>query len=887
MLRQRQLCFYFDFSRLSDSERLAWVELVEVVKLALGCCVSLYAFSDIIPKENDDFVFVSSSTSLTRNLLLNFSNFYILPVSGVAGVDPFFWGRHAGLRSSRYNAGEVDISLISSIYCGDVYLSGFLANAAALKGYEKCEHLLIRAGSTGDEQGALIDHVRRHPNTVYINLKTDPGLYDVWNLGMRLATGRYLSNANLDDRRSPMHLRRMVALLDENRDIDVVSSALRVTTKNNLRWEDSEYCQVWPEGIATGYYSASSLFRQLGAGLASRNLPHCMPLWRRTLAGWVGDFDEALYGPSADWAYWLRAATRGAGFYFDATPLGLYLKDDNSYWRRHSAAGAISPHDAAIVAAYGALAAGDSEVPEAVRRPLSLELAMLENRISAGACLDALTYLLVLWSDLSGSLSERARSLLLRFGQRHFGSGFTAEFFARFVALVIQDRHLALFCALVDLVHSSAFEAGGEILRGRVGRGLSLAAVDWLECYRDPRGMLLLAFIAGRGGDGAREQALLKRMHDADPSAFWRGIQDVYRFTRPLRELCADSGRAECRQLADDRQPRRIANFPDYRGNAYLGLLYVGESDVVPVNTLEDIVSLLPALSAANILHVHWVNAVAAGVKSAALIGPRMDAFLQALEDRKRQGFSVFWTIHNYLSHECLDRPAELAFRRKLYALADRVFIHHPLAAHLLDWLPDWNKLCLSEHGAYPVKGDVALQRLSRRTALGFSDDDFVLMHVGRVRAYKGLAEWLPALLEMLRGNPRLRFVLVGKIGTEEIRAWLDSHPHPQMQVIDSHVSDAELQALMVAADLGLLSYDATLTSGTLFHWLSVGCPVLAPDKGTIPCYVVDSWNGFRYCSVADAARVINGLAGKPAEVLRLGRNAAATAAQLHWGLWV
>lgn len=846
----------------------------------------VYSIPEAVPDDLQDFAFIASSRALSRKLLLGFDRIYVQPISGVGEIDPCFISLLGDASLNSLGFSPFDVSLISSIYAGDAFLSGFLENSGVLQAYDACEHFLIRAGSPGNEQEALIEHVRKYPNAVYINLKTDPGLYEVWNLGVRLASGRYLSNANLDDRRSPEHVRRLVELLDADRQVDVVSSALRVSTQRNLRWEDSGHCELWPKGVTSGRYAASSLFRQLGASLTSRNLPHCMPLWRRSLAGRVGDFDEALHGPSADWAYWLRAATLGAGFYFDATPLGLYLKDDQSYWRRHSAAGAISPHDAAIVAAYGALAAGERAVPEAVRRPLSLDLAMLEKRMRAGACLDALTYLLFLWDDLSGSLSESARGLLLRFGQRHFGCGFTAEFLARFIALASRDRHLALFCALVDLVHSSVFEAGEEILRGRVGGGLSLAAVDWFESYRDPRGMLLLAFVAGRAGDRVREQALLKRMHDADPSTFWRGIQDVYRFTRPLGELCADSGQTECRQLADDGQRRRIAHFPDYRGNAYLGLLYAGESNVVPVNTLEDIVSLPPASSSANILHVHWVNAVTAGVKSAALIGPRMDAFLLALAERKRQGFSVFWTIHNYLSHECQDRAAELAFRRKLYALADRVFIHHPLAAHLLDWLPDWSKLCLSEHGAYPVKGDVALQRLSRRTALGVGNDDFVLMHVGRVRAYKGLAEWLPALLEMLNRNPRLRFVLVGKIGTEEIRTWLDSHPHPQMQVIDSHVSDAELQALMMAADLGLLSYDATLTSGTLFHWLSVGRPVLAPGKGTIPCYVVEGWNGFRYDEVADAARVIDGLVGRLAEVSRLGKNAAATAAQLRWGLW-
>jgi hypothetical protein len=31
------------------------------------------------------------------------------------------------------------------------------------------------------------------------------------------------------------------------------------------------------------------------------------------------------------------------------------------------------------------------------------------------------------------------------------------------------------------------------------------------------------------------------------------------------------------------------------------------------------------------------------------------------------------------------------------------VFVHHPLVASLLDWLPDQHKLCLCEHGNYDV----------------------------------------------------------------------------------------------------------------------------------------------------------------------------------------
>lgn len=879
--------FCFDFSRLNDSERAGWFCLVEQAASCLGIRATLDVFPEAIPDDSEDFVFIASSRVLSRKLLLAFDRVYIQPESGVREVDPWLlYSCESGVISNLAPAG-FRVSLISSVYSGDGFLSSFLANAGALQDYRDCEHLLIRAGSPGTEQAALIEHVRRFPNAVYVNLKSDPGLYEVWNLGARLATGRYLSNANLDDRRAPAHVRRLAELLDGNQGVDVVSSALRVTTERSLSWEDSKHCEVWPRSEESRSYSAGALFRRLGGGLASRNLPHCMPLWRRSLHARVGDFDEGCHGPSADWAYWLRAASVGAAFYFDSTPLGLYLKDENSYWRQHSAvgAGAVSPHDAAIISEFGVLAENDAAAIRLLRRPLSLEVSLVVRRVEAGACLDALGYLLFLWADVSGVVGESGRTLLLRVGQYHFGKGFDDVLLSRFVAVLGVNWSIALYNALVDLVHA------GDLLSERQSRNLSLACADWSECYDDSRGWLLRAFLAGKAGDMSMEKALLQRLHDEDPAKFWRVVQDVYRFSRPLAGFCLDLVQGECRVLADDGKHRQIAYYPAYRRNAYLDLLYrdpAFSGMVFPFVELDDFLSVTCLPGVENILHIHWVQSVLAPAgPSRSLIDLHMDSFLLRLQEKKNQGFKIFWTIHNYLSHGCVDPEGEIALRRALYDLSDYVFVHHPMAACLLDWLSDRKKLCLSEHGAYPVVNDISSSRMAMRSQLGIPSDGFVVMHVGQVQPYKGLSEWLPIFQDLLEVLPGMYFVLAGRIVDSEVRAWLDVNQHPRFMVIDQHVSNDYLEALMAAADVGFLSYDKTLTSGTLFHWLSVGRPVLAPGKGTISCYVLDGWSGYTYQSLSEARALLVSLAKLSAtELARLGRNALISANQLEWGLW-
>jgi glycosyltransferase involved in cell wall biosynthesis len=95
------------------------------------------------------------------------------------------------------------------------------------------------------------------------------------------------------------------------------------------------------------------------------------------------------------------------------------------------------------------------------------------------------------------------------------------------------------------------------------------------------------------------------------------------------------------------------------------------------------------------------------------------------------------------------------------------------------------------------------------------------------------------------------------------------------------------LEAVMTASDVGLLTYDRILTSGTLFHWMSAGRPVLAPNMGTIPAYVVDSWNGWCYKSQEELIATMEyAMSATAAERAYWKENARQTADALRWGMW-
>jgi len=888
-----------DLSALELDARQAWLAFVALACKTVGVVEQIGSFAGPPPDSRTKFAYLTGSEALTRKLLLAFPQIYIQPREPPARVDRHFFYKGlfadaAGRMGLSLQPATNTVTLISSVFRSDEYLEGFLRNIATLQGYRDCQHLLIRAASPGDEHARLVEHVRAHAGAVYLNLEEDPGLYQVWNLGVRLSTTRYLSSANLDDRRAPEHLAHLQGILNSMPDVDVASTALRISCQKNLSWADSSDCPVWFADVSDHVYTANELLRNQAGGLAARNLPHCMPVWRRRLHAQVGEFDEGRYGPSADWAFWLHAGCYGTRFYFSNPPLGLYLRDDGSYWRKEPA---NRRFDQRILADFAHLAgSGAALSTKHLERPLSQQISAAVSLLQSGACFAGAARLLNAAAEIpDGSRLEKARELLDEVALRFLGCEDFPNIVARFVqARTCRSFHEAAFDALTDMVHQ--FDPRRlDRYAAPARRCLELACTDLCECSEDLRGLLLLALLARQHGELAAEQALLRHAHDADSGSFWAAVQTVYRFVRPLHELC---GAVSPMMLADHlQQPlssHSVVFYPDYgKSNAYQDLLYrplrEAGGRVYGTSDEDELLSIAPLQGYRNVLHVHWVNRLFKPDDSACRYQtiPRAEAFLAGLARQKQRGFALYWTIHNRLSHESCDPAAERDFRQALYRLADRVFIHHPLVRSLLDWLPDDHKLCLCEHGNYGIDVASELPRCAARQSLGVRPDDFVVTHLGQIRDYKALNHHLPVLFDQLARFPQMRLLIAGRVDSPGARRWLQENRHSRATVRDAFLSDDELTRYMRATDVGFLSYGATLTSGTLFHWLTCGCPVLAPASGTIPAYVLDGWNGLTYRDPKSLGRLLASLMTLPKEELaRLARNAQTTAARLSWRMW-
>ena len=80
-----------------------------------------------------------------------------------------------------------EVSIITSIWNGDEFIEGFLADITKQTVFSKCELILINASSPGNEEPIIKNYMTLYPNIIYERLPQDPGLYAVWNLSLKKA----------------------------------------------------------------------------------------------------------------------------------------------------------------------------------------------------------------------------------------------------------------------------------------------------------------------------------------------------------------------------------------------------------------------------------------------------------------------------------------------------------------------------------------------------------------------------------------------------------------------------------------------------------------------------------------------------------------------------
>ena len=213
------------------------------------------------------------------------------------------------------------ISLVTSVYKAHEHIEQLMEDVTRQTIFEeKCEWIILNADPDGEDfdEEVILGYVEKYPNNiVYKRLQEDPGIYDTWNMAIKMSTGEFITNVNCDDRRPSWAYEKQAKLLVDNPDVDLVYNDSYIVHEPNVMWENVDKDA---QRYNFEQFSKEAMLRG--------NLPHNNPMWRRAVHDKHGYFNQ-YYKSSADWDFWLRCVFGGSKFKKCQDNLGVYYFNPN------------------------------------------------------------------------------------------------------------------------------------------------------------------------------------------------------------------------------------------------------------------------------------------------------------------------------------------------------------------------------------------------------------------------------------------------------------------------------------------------------------------------------------------------------------------------------
>jgi glycosyltransferase involved in cell wall biosynthesis len=219
------------------------------------------------------------------------------------------------------------VSAIVSAYNSERFMQGRLQNLVEQTLYlkDQLEIIVIDSASPQNEKKIVEEWMARYENIRYLRTEERETVYGAWNRGIKLASGRYIINANTDDRFAPDGLERMAEELDHNSAIDAVYGDWMVTNVENDAFETDtgKFVFHYPD------FNPSLLFYY-------QITSHAV-LIRRGVFDSIGGY-EAGYKVFGDREFMFRFAASGLKAKKISLIVGLYLEAPESVERSEKSA---------------------------------------------------------------------------------------------------------------------------------------------------------------------------------------------------------------------------------------------------------------------------------------------------------------------------------------------------------------------------------------------------------------------------------------------------------------------------------------------------------------------------------------------------------------------
>ena len=233
-----------------------------------------------------------------------------------------------------------------------------------------------------------------------------------------------------------------------------------------------------------------------------------------------------------------------------------------------------------------------------------------------------------------------------------------------------------------------------------------------------------------------------------------------------------------------------------------------------------------------DVVHVHWPHGL---YKTT---GQFLHAVAVLVAYRLRRN-NIVWTVHELEAYETKHPRRDDWFRSVVMRWARRLIVHGEATRRELVQQHGYARpIDVALHPAYIdfYRDEVSAPQARRR--LGLPADARVFLYFGYIKPYKGVEDLLQAF--RLLDDPRAVLLVVGRPLDSAIERAVQAMAaaDPRVHTVLGYVPDDDVQLYFRSADVVVLPFRRTQTSGSLMLAMSFGRAIVAPAIATLPEYI-------------------------------------------------
>lgn len=341
---------------------------------------------------------------------------------------------------------------------------------------------------------------------------------------------------------------------------------------------------------------------------------------------------------------------------------------------------------------------------------------------------------------------------------------------------------------------------------------------------------------------------------------------------------------------------KKVLMAPDYRqGNPYQTLLAQSlENKGWKVSFAHftychfPFLKLLKEAGNVDVLHVHWMTDIIKRItESPSSFKFYLKLFFLVLDCLavRAKGVKLIWTIHNKLAHQQFDNKKELLIRKTLVKFTSNNIIH---SAQALDKINALYRTKINRNtdvifhgnyeGCYPKPSNSIAELREKQ---GFNKHDIVILYFGLIRPYKGLDVLISSVNQAKNTNVKLLVAGASKDDNYLEKLTELSKDNTAITFDIQFIADQTLADYLTLADVVVLPFSDTLTSGSTILAMTYGKALVVPDSAKVFGCLPD--DGALYFSSPDELTKIIGSMSTDT-LIKMGKENRKQALTMGWG---